>query len=119
MLLCELVSKLEHKKLEGVVSSYPISSASALHNIRKALEELKSKKSIPLCYIYAEEEIHKGNHEVIVPLLKSIKYAYRNVSLYKYFNILNLNFRKIPQGTTNKSEIVKATGNSMLLSRRK
>lgn len=88
------MSKLEHKKIEGVVINYPISSASALHNIRKALEILKNKKSIPLYYIYAEEEIHKGNRDVIIPLLKSIKYAYKNAATYKY--------AKMPQTASNK-----------------
>lgn len=42
VLLCDLVSKLELKDIQGICR-HPKSSASALHNIRKALQVLKFK----------------------------------------------------------------------------
>lgn len=53
VLLCEIVSKLEMTPVENVTYK-PKSQASALHNIRKALNILKKRKSIPLYLIYAE-----------------------------------------------------------------
>jgi len=43
LLLCQAVSALEHHEIEGITKQ-PKSSASYLHNIRKALEVLRKKK---------------------------------------------------------------------------
>eukprot|EP00826_Nyctotherus_ovalis_P049855 TRINITY_DN6052_c0_g1_i4.p1 TRINITY_DN6052_c0_g1~~TRINITY_DN6052_c0_g1_i4.p1 ORF type:complete len:218 (+),score=60.54 TRINITY_DN6052_c0_g1_i4:73-726(+) len=75
VLLARLVEVLERKSIEGI-EQRPKTSAASLHNIRKALDALKSKKSIPLEYIYGEHEIYRGNGETLVGLLKSIKCAY-------------------------------------------
>ncbi len=75
MLLCQLVAALERRKIEGI-DEHPKSSASALHNIAKALDVLKGKKAVPMSYLYAEEDIHKGKRETIVGLLSAIRTAY-------------------------------------------
>ena len=78
VLLCKLVEALEHHKIEGVdyASRAP---ASALHNIRKALNAVKGKNTIPMYYVYSDQEIYNGNSEIIIGLLKSIKFAYSTV----------------------------------------
>ncbi len=87
MLLCQIVGILEMHKIAGVEPK-PASSASALHNIRKALTTLQKKKSIPLQYIYAAEDIYNGNPEAILGLLKCIKNSYKNfnehLEMHKY-----------------------------------
>jgi len=75
VLLARLIEVLERKNIEGI-EARPKTSAASLHNIRKALDSLKSKKNISLEYIYADKEVYQGNSEVIVELLKSIKCAY-------------------------------------------
>lgn len=75
VLLARLVEVLESKSIEGI-EQRPKTSAASLHNIRKALDTLKSKKSISLEYIYGEQEIYRGNGETVVGLLKSMKCAY-------------------------------------------
>ncbi len=75
MLLCRLVGTLERRKVEGI-DEHPRSSASALHNIRKALDVLKGKKAVPMRYLYAEEEVFRGNREVVLGLLDAIRAAY-------------------------------------------
>lgn len=42
-------------------------------NIRKALDVLKTKARMKLVYIYREEEVIKGEQEVILELLMNIK----------------------------------------------
>ena len=83
VLLCDLVGTLERRKVEATCR-YPSSSASELHNLRRALDVLKNKKSIPLCYIYADGDLHNGNQETVLGLLKSIKYAYRALTPRQY-----------------------------------
>jgi hypothetical protein len=75
-LLCDLIGKLESKDLEGVVKQ-PKSTASALFNIRKALDFLQKKKTVPLTYLYSEEEILLGDNSTIMGLLYDIKGAYK------------------------------------------
>ena len=80
VLLAQIVGILEMKNIEGI-NPNPKSTATALHNIKKSLEVLKKKKAIPLYYIYSEESIAKGDPEIIIGLLKSMKYAYKNTEL--------------------------------------
>ena len=75
VILCDLVSALDHVKIPGV-SRNPKSSASALHNIRKALEILQKKKSMPLDFLWSEADIHVGDPHVIVNLLDQIRRAF-------------------------------------------
>eukprot|EP00826_Nyctotherus_ovalis_P052532 TRINITY_DN6674_c0_g2_i1.p1 TRINITY_DN6674_c0_g2~~TRINITY_DN6674_c0_g2_i1.p1 ORF type:complete len:373 (+),score=53.81 TRINITY_DN6674_c0_g2_i1:710-1828(+) len=75
--LAYLVEALEHKEIEGI-NFNPKTSAAALNNIRRVLGVLKNNWKIPLTYIYSEQEIHNGNHEIIDGLLKSIKNAYNS-----------------------------------------
>ena len=60
VLLCQIVGVLEMSKIPCVTAN-PRSSASALHNIKKALGVLKKKQSVPLYLVYAEHEILRGN----------------------------------------------------------
>lgn len=62
VILCDLVSALDHVKIPGV-SRNPKSSASALHNIRKALEILQKKKVRNSWWL-------KSNHSISSRLLK-------------------------------------------------
>ncbi|KAL0480081.1 hypothetical protein AKO1_007054, partial [Acrasis kona] len=73
-LLCNIVSILEHKDIQGVTQN-PKKSASCLHNIRKALEMLRNKKNMPVELLWSEQEIHKGNSAVILKLLEQMKKA--------------------------------------------
>jgi len=72
-----LIEKLDQKTIEGIVFK-SISNASALHNITKVLEVLSSKRIIPLYYTYSAEGIARGDPEIIIGVLKSIRHAYKN-----------------------------------------
>jgi len=77
VLLCQIVGILEKHYIEGI-DPKPTSAASAQHNIRKALEVLHKKHTIPLEYLGAVHEIYQGDPETIINLLKCIKKAYKN-----------------------------------------
>lgn len=81
------------RRVEGVTHN-AISAASALHNVRKALEVLHKKNSIPIKYFYSEEEIFKGNPDVIIGLLKHIRKVYKNSEeMYKLTRARSINKR--------------------------
>lgn len=82
VLLARIVGRLERKTIEGI-SERPKSSASSLHNIRKVLNALKGKKSIPVEYLYSDVEIQSGDQTAIMNLLKSIRSAYPSSSFFK------------------------------------
>jgi len=88
VIIAKLIEILERKKIEGI-NENPKSSASSLHNIKKSLEMIKGKKSIPVKYLYSDIEIHQGQKDVILGFLNSLKNAYPSVfpSPIKYFSI--------------------------------
>ncbi|KAJ4460560.1 hypothetical protein PAPYR_3192 [Paratrimastix pyriformis] len=71
----EIVGALEHHEIEGVTKA-PKSTASFLHNTRKALEVLRKKKNMPMQHLYSEEDIMRGNSIVILSLLEQMRRAY-------------------------------------------
>jgi hypothetical protein len=75
LLLCQLVSTLELQEITGITKQ-PKSKAASLHNIRKALEVLRTKKNMPLEYLWSELEIFQGLPEVICGLLEHVRKAY-------------------------------------------
>ncbi|KAH7818229.1 uncharacterized protein MONOS_11964 [Monocercomonoides exilis] len=75
VILCRLVSALEHKDIPGYTKD-PTSTAAYLHNIRKALEVLVKKRTFPLSYIASEKEIMEGHQTIILELLEDIRKAY-------------------------------------------
>ncbi len=77
LLLCDIVSSLEKRTVEGV-SPKPQSAASALHNIRRALTVLEKKNAIPIYYAYSAEGIYEGSADLILGLLKNMRHAYKN-----------------------------------------
>eukprot|EP00762_Andalucia_godoyi_P004950 ANDGO_01442.mRNA.1 hypothetical protein H310_10820 len=75
LILCKLVGYLEHEPLQGLTEN-PKSNAACLHNIRKALEVLRSRKNMPLDYLWSEAEVLQGRGDVICGLLEQVRRAY-------------------------------------------
>ena len=71
VLLCDLVSRVIDKPICGVFRS-PTSQNLALSNIKKALSPLRSIRKMGMKYVWAEEEILKGNFGVILGLLEDL-----------------------------------------------
>ncbi|KAG7389063.1 hypothetical protein PHYPSEUDO_011332 [Phytophthora pseudosyringae] len=80
ILLCCIVEKVElMRSLPGITrptGKQPLSKASALHNITKALNLLQQKKTMPLHLLRRAIAIHAGNRDVILQLLVQIRKAY-------------------------------------------
>lgn len=76
-ILCEIIGRLERNPLNGI-HILPKTAAAALHNIRKALDTLYKKPAFPSKYMFCDEEILKGNGNLIRSLLKDIKSVYKN-----------------------------------------
>lgn len=70
------MEKLERKSIQGVTWNH-IAHANGLHNIKKALEILSKKHTIPLYYIHSAEKVFEGDMEFITGLLKNIRHAYK------------------------------------------
>lgn len=77
LLLCEIVGKLNHSEIKGVTQK-PQARAACLHNIKKALSVLRKRKNMPIELLWSEEEIYKGNGDVIRQLLEQIRNAYHH-----------------------------------------
>ena len=75
ILLIEIVQVMEMTKIEGI-NLNPKSKAEEIRNIKKALEFLKRKSSIPMTLLVAEADINKGERAVIFKLLKYLRKAY-------------------------------------------
>lgn len=87
VLLAEILGKLERQKIPGVCSK-PSSQAACLHNLEKSMEVLVGKSSFPSQLCYCEEEIYKGNGEIIRAVLKEVYKVYRGtVTSMKSFNL--------------------------------
>ncbi|KAH9117971.1 hypothetical protein LEN26_012305 [Aphanomyces euteiches] len=77
LVLVDLIEKVEHlRRLEGVCRNPQGKRANCLHNIRKVLEILRQKKTMPLSLLRREKDICAGNPQVILPLLDHIRKAY-------------------------------------------
>ncbi|CAK4112979.1 unnamed protein product [Aphanomyces euteiches] len=77
LVLVDLIEKVEHlRRLEGVCRNPQGKRANCLHNIRKVLEILRLKKTMPLSLLRREKDIYAGNPQVILPLLDHIRKAY-------------------------------------------
>eukprot|EP00743_Colponemidia_sp_Colp-15_P013000 GILK01014960.1.p1 GENE.GILK01014960.1~~GILK01014960.1.p1 ORF type:complete len:790 (+),score=123.52 GILK01014960.1:179-2371(+) len=75
ILLCKVVEKVEHRYIEGITKN-PKAPASFLHNIKKALDILREKKTMPMTYLWSDHDIREGNQDVIVNLLDDIRKTY-------------------------------------------
>ncbi|OQR93998.1 hypothetical protein THRCLA_08283, partial [Thraustotheca clavata] len=76
LLLVAIVEKIEHiRTLEGVCHQ-PNKKAQALHNIKKALDILRLKKTMPLTLLRKDREIYHGDRDIILMLLDQIRKAY-------------------------------------------
>ncbi|CAK4114140.1 unnamed protein product [Aphanomyces euteiches] len=74
LVLVDLIEKVEHlRRLEGVCRNPQGKRANCLHNIRKVLEILRLKKTMPLSLLRREKDIYAGNPQVILPLLDHIR----------------------------------------------
>ena len=71
VLLCDLVRRIIDKPICGVFRSLT-SQNLALSNIKKALSSLRSIRKMGMKYVWAEEEILKGNFGVILGLLEDL-----------------------------------------------
>ncbi|ETK87744.1 hypothetical protein L915_07878 [Phytophthora nicotianae] len=80
VLLCSIVEKVEFmRSIPGITrptSNQPLSKASALHNITKALNILRQKKTMPLHLLRRATAIYVGNRDVILHLLLQIRKTY-------------------------------------------
>ena len=79
-LLCELVRVLENKEIKGV-TWHPTSNASKLHNLKKALEELRRQPAMSPMHLWCEKDILACDEEMCVGLLGDMRacVAYRRV----------------------------------------
>ncbi|KAG1691977.1 hypothetical protein DVH05_025956 [Phytophthora capsici] len=80
VLLCCIIEKVEFmRSIPGITrpsGKHPLSKASALHNITKALNILQQKKTMPLHLLRRANAIYTGNRDVILQLLGQIRKAY-------------------------------------------
>ncbi|KAG3194514.1 hypothetical protein PC128_g9290 [Phytophthora cactorum] len=80
VLLCCIIEKVElMRSIPGITrptGKQPLSKASALHNITKALNILQQKKTMPLHLLRRATAIYAGNRDVILQLLLQIRKAY-------------------------------------------
>lgn len=80
VLLCCIIEKVEFmRSIPGITRpsvNHPLSKASALHNITKALNILQQKKTMPLHLLRRANAIYTGNRDVILQLLGQIRKAY-------------------------------------------
>ncbi|KAL3670038.1 hypothetical protein V7S43_005408 [Phytophthora oleae] len=80
VLLCCIIEKVEFmRSIPGITrpsGKQPLSKASALHNITKALNILQQKKTMPLHLLRRANAIYTGNRDVILQLLGQIRKAY-------------------------------------------
>ncbi len=70
-LLCELARTLQGRPPAGTIRS-PRTSASAVSNIRKALESFRRLPRISHRYLWSEREIYKGDRGIILGLLEDL-----------------------------------------------
>jgi hypothetical protein len=75
--LCLLVQTCELMRgaLPGV-NAEPKNQAQCLNNIRQALTKLGDRATMPVEYLFSEEEILQGKTSVLVPLLLQMRKAY-------------------------------------------
>ncbi|KAG6610944.1 uncharacterized protein IUM83_08231 [Phytophthora cinnamomi] len=80
VLLCCIVEKVEFmRSIPGITrpsGKQPLSKASSLHNITKALAILQQKKTMPLHLLRRAAGIYAGDRGVILQLLLQIRKAY-------------------------------------------
>ncbi|ETV95748.1 hypothetical protein H310_10820 [Aphanomyces invadans] len=77
LILVSLIERVNHvRRLDGVCRAPNGKRASCLHNIRKVLDLLRQKKSMPLTLLRRDKDILAGNQQVIVALLDQIRRAY-------------------------------------------
>jgi len=78
--LCDLVGCLEciNGGLQGVERK-PKAPASRKHNMCKALELLRRKRTMPSTHLFADDELLRGACVVTISLLEQIRKAYGNV----------------------------------------
>ena len=90
VLLSEILSKLERKKISGICEK-PNSQAASLHNLEKALEVLVTKSSFPSYLCYCEEDIFRGDGDVIRAILREVYKIFRvTIGSMKSFNLKKL-----------------------------
>ena len=77
MLLCRLIEKLERIRgaLPGTTHE-PKSRAQRVQNIRRVLERLEHKQTIPLSVLNCDEEILAGNSVTLLRLLLRVVKAF-------------------------------------------
>jgi len=94
VLLCQIVGILEKKNIEGIVAN-PKTTASAKHNIKKALDTLYKNSEIPLTYLEAIDEIYNGDYDTIINLLKLLTRVYKThwIHLEQHKNTMKLRSR--------------------------
>ncbi|OQR91259.1 hypothetical protein ACHHYP_04830 [Achlya hypogyna] len=74
LVLVQIVEKVEHiRVLEGVCRQPTNKKAPALHNIKKALDILRLKKTMPLGLLRKDREIYTGDRAVILTLLDQVR----------------------------------------------
>lgn len=87
VLLAEIVGKLERQKISGICNK-PNSQAACLHNLEKMMEVLVSKSNFPSHLCYCEEDIFKGDGDVIRAVLRELNKIYRGtITSMKSFNL--------------------------------
>jgi hypothetical protein len=96
VLLCDLVSKLEHSEITGVERNAKRRGAQ-MHNINLALAVLRKRRNMPIQYLWSHEEIHKGNPIVILGLLEQLRRAYQHIM--PGTTPLKSSARKLPVGS--------------------
>jgi hypothetical protein len=76
--LAELVQKLEHMDLKGI-DNHPKQTAAKQNNINRALEILRQRKNMNHRYLWAVDDIIKGNEQVIWGLINDIYNDYMSL----------------------------------------
>ena len=71
VILCQILESLRNERIKGFVSR-PKTTAAALNNVKKCLEVMRTVASFPGKLLFVEEEVVRGNLEVIHRLLKEI-----------------------------------------------
>eukprot|EP00736_Rhodelphis_marinus_P001268 Rmarinus@m.16704 len=78
VILCQMLERLERKKLTGVTNPAK-ARASRLHNVRKVMDVLRTKKGLCGEYLCEEDAIVDGNAKYTCGLLWQMRRAYRHV----------------------------------------
>ena len=74
--MCGILEVLEREKISGLHPKFN-NQAACLHNIGKAFALLRNKPGFPSFLCFAEEEVYKGDGDIIRAVLSEIYKIYR------------------------------------------